>query len=147
MQKLTYTQLKSANDSDIDLLKAIHRLPSVSRFISIDENNYFNYVTTTENVYYYKVYSEEKLTAALHCEIYETVLHLSILVFPDFQRKRFGSAIIDDVINCRLPLKYTIVNVSIDKSNTSSIKLFEKMGFKSVKRDGELIDYTYTIHI
>ena len=33
----------------------LYDLPEISRFISIDKDNYFKYVTSTENVLYYKV--------------------------------------------------------------------------------------------
>ena len=49
---MKYIRIHSAEDKDIPYLLAIHRLPEISRYISIDEENYFNYVTTAKNVFY-----------------------------------------------------------------------------------------------
>ena len=69
MSQLTYAKILSKNDSDIFQILQIHRLPDISRFLSISDN-YFNYVTNTENVYFYKVYENEKIIGTIHLEKY-----------------------------------------------------------------------------
>ena len=55
--KITIERLLS-KDKDLEKLFLIYCQPSVSRFISISDN-YFNYVTETEGVNYYKIIANE----------------------------------------------------------------------------------------
>ena len=56
MSKLTYQRMLDENDSDIHRIKAVYQLRDVAQYISIGDN-FFRYVTSTENVYYFKVYA------------------------------------------------------------------------------------------
>ena len=53
MNKLTYKRILSQEDKDIFLINVIHSKPEIKKYISIGDN-YFNYVTTTENVFFLK---------------------------------------------------------------------------------------------
>lgn len=53
MNKLTYKRIVSQEDKDIFLINEIHSKPEIKKYISIGDN-YFNYVTTTENVFFLK---------------------------------------------------------------------------------------------
>lgn len=140
---LKYEQLKSTDDSDIKLLIDTHKMPEISKFISIDEQNYWTYVTETENVFYYKVYNNSDLVASVHCELYEKTLYLSILVFPKYQKQGIGTLILKDIQIGKLPLEYKKIEASIDETNIASIKLFEKCGFSATLKEDELITYLY----
>ncbi len=142
---MNYIQITSEADSDIPYIISIHKLPEISRFISINEKNYFHYVTTTENVFYFKVYKYDDLVAALHCELLDNVIYLSILVMPEFQRQGVGTAILSDIQSAVIPIAFTQIKVSIDKSNVPSLRLFMKMGFKKTSEDDELIDLTWSV--
>ena len=72
-------------DPDLDELLRIHQEPSVSRFISISDN-YFNYVTETEDVCYYKIITNERLAGGLHSEIHSETVYLSICVDEKYRR-------------------------------------------------------------
>lgn len=141
---MKYIQLTSENDNDIPYLLSIHKLPEISRFISINEANYFHYVTTTENVFYYKVYKNGDLVATVHCELFDKILYMSIVVIPDFQKQGIGTAILYDIQNGVLPLTFTHINVSIDKCNVPSLRLFKKMNFTKSSEDEELIDFVWS---
>ena len=52
---MIYKRIDNANDPDIPYLSKILKLPEISRFLSIDEHNYWTYVAKTENVFYFKV--------------------------------------------------------------------------------------------
>lgn len=141
---MTYSLLTSLNDSDIPQLLSNHLLPEVSRFIDINEKKYFKYVTKTENVFYYKISENGKLIGSVHCEISGTVLYVSLLIFPEFQNNGFGTKVIKDIISGTLPLSFDSIEVSIDKTNLPSLRLFEKVGFIKTSVDGGLVNYTYT---
>ncbi len=142
---MTYSLLTSLKDSDIPQLLSNHLLPEVSRFIDINEKKYFKYVTKAENVFYYKFSENGKLIGSVHCEISGTVLYVSLLIFPEFQNKGYETIVMQDIINGVLPLDFDTIEVSIDKVNTPSLRLFEKVGFIKTCVDGELINYTYTV--
>lgn len=141
---MTYSLLASLKDTDIPQLLSIHLLPEVSHFIDINEKKYFKYVTKTENVFYYKISENDKLIGSVHCEIADKTLYVSLLVFPEFQNNGYGTKIIKDIINGVLPLDFDTIEVSIDKTNLPSLRLFEKVGFVKASVDGGLINYTYT---
>lgn len=142
---MNYIQITSENDNDIPYLISIHRMPEISHFISVNEENYFHYVTTTENVFYFKVYKNDDLVGTVHCELFDKVLYMSILVIPIFQKQGVGTAILYDIQNGVLPLTYTHIKVSIDKFNSSSLRLFEKMGFTKTSEDENLIDFIWSV--
>ena len=142
VSQLTYAKILSKNDSDIFKILQIHRLPDISRFLSISDN-YFNYVTNTENVYFYKVYENEKIIGTIHLEKYDHLLYMDILIFPEFQRRGFATKVIKDIQNDIFKLNYKKIEISIDKSNIASIKLFENAGFRFVSKEDELINFTY----
>lgn len=56
---MNYIQITSERDKDIPYLLSVHKRPEISHFISIDGENYFYYVTTSENVFYFKVFMDD----------------------------------------------------------------------------------------
>lgn len=142
---MKYIQITSEKDKDIPYLLSIHRVPEISHFISINEKNYFHYVTTTENVFYFKVYKNDDLVATVHCELFDKMIYLSILVIPNFQKQGIGTAILYDIQNGVLPLTYTHIKVSIDKVNSPSLRLFKKMNFIKTSEDEDLIDFIWSV--
>ena len=79
MNELTYIRILSEEDADIPGLLRIYHQPRIARFISIGDN-YFQYVTGTENVYFYKVYDSENLIGAIHLEKCKDTLYMDILI-------------------------------------------------------------------
>ena len=139
---LGYKRIVSESDVDIPLLLKIYQQPSVSQFISISDN-YFSYVTNTENVYFYKIYENEKLIGAIHLEKNENLLYMDILIFPEFQRIGFATRVIKDIQNDIFGLNYDRIEISIDESNIGSLKLFETAGFTFVSKEDELLNFVY----
>lgn len=142
---MKYVQITSEKDNDIPYLISIHKIPEISHFISINEENYFHYVTTTENVFYFKVYKNDDLVGTVHCELFDKMLCMSILVIPIFQKRGIGTAILYDIQNGVLPLTYTHIRVSIDKFNSSSLRLFKKMDFTKISEEEDLIDFIWSV--
>lgn len=142
MGSLQYIKLLSEEDSDIPQLLQIYKTPDVSRYLSISDH-YFHYVTSTKDVYYYKVYETGKLTGAIHLEKQGNVLFMDILVFPEFQNLGLGTRIIKDIKSDIFSLNYETIEISIDERNTASIKLFENSGFTFVSKEWELLNYIY----
>ena len=141
---MIYVRMDSPNDLDIPYLVEIINLPEISRFISIDKNNYWTYVTKTENVFYFKVFENNVLVAATHCEILNETLYMDIMVFPEHRRKGLATNILKDIKSDKLPLDFDRIEVAVDESNTASIKLFEKMNFEFVSKQDELLNYVFT---
>ena len=84
---MTYRLLKKADDEDIPLILSVYKQPSISRFISIDEENYWKYIKSSDNVYFYKVYKDDILLATIHLESDNCVLYMSVVVFPEYQKQ------------------------------------------------------------
>ena len=59
MHNLTYKRMCLEDDTDIPELITIYQIPEIAQYISIG-NNYFRYVTNSEEVYFYKVYENNK---------------------------------------------------------------------------------------
>ncbi|MBQ7343915.1 MAG: GNAT family N-acetyltransferase [Clostridia bacterium] len=140
---MTYERITSERDKDIPHLNTILEMPQISRYISVDKENFWRYVTATENVFYYKVVDEGALVGAIQLELAGEVLYMDIMVIPEFQRRGIGTSIIRDIQDGVLPLSFARIEISIDESNISSIKLFEKMGFSLSGKDDELLGYVY----
>ena len=140
---MVYQRLIDANDTDILQLCCVMDLPNISRFISYDKEKYWQYVTSTNSVFYYKVYKRNSLVGAIHLEVNDKILYMSILVFPEYQNQKIGSDIIRDIQDRKLPIDFERIEVSIDKTNIASIRLFEKMNFKLFAKEKELFTYIY----
>lgn len=140
---MTYERITNEVDKDIPYLNTILEMPQISRYISVDKENFWHYVTVTENVFYYKVVDAGALVGAVQIELSGEVLYMDIMVIPEFQRRGIGTSIIRDIQNDVLPLPFARIEISIDESNIASIKLFEKMGFRLTSRDRELLLYDY----
>ena len=140
---MNYQRITGTDDPDIPYLTAILHLPEISRFLSIDDDQYWNYVTSSENVCYYKAYEGGSLVGAVHLETDQKTLYMDIMVMPDYQRRGMGTKILGDILGGKFPISFDTVEVSIDEANTASVRLFEKMGFLRVSQEDELINYRY----
>ena len=141
---MIYRLIKDLDDEDIPTILSVYRQPSISRFISIDEENYWKYITSTDNVYFYKIYKDDILVATIHLELVDRVLYLSVVVFPKYQSQEIATIIVKDIQAGKLELDFLKIQVSIDEKNTSSLKLFESVGFICVNKDEELLEYEYS---
>lgn len=142
MGDLTYKRLLTEEDIDIPYLRTIYQLPEIARYISISEN-YFHYVTNTEDVFYYKVYDNDRFVGSIHLERQDAILYMDVLVFPDVQRMGIGRNIVKDIQKDRFGLDYEKIEISIDETNIASINLFEEAGFIRVSTEDELINFVY----
>ena len=142
MDNLIYEQLLDENDIAIPELKAIYQLPEVSKYLNLSDN-YFCYVTKTSSIYFYKVCNKNELIGAIHLELNDDLLYMDILIFPKFQRKGFATKVIKDIQNDIFKLNYNKIEISIDETNSASLKLFENAGFTRTSKDDELINLVY----
>ena len=141
---MTYCLLKKADDEDIPLILSVYKQPSISRFISIDEENYWKYITSTDNVYFYKIYKDDILVSTIHLALDNCVLYMSVVVFPEHQKQGIATTILKDIQAGKLELDFDKIQVSIDEKNTASINLFESAKFVCVGKDTELLEYEYS---
>ena len=140
---MDYQQITNICDPDIPRLMEILRLPEIARYISIDEGNFWNYITTNPAVSYFKAYRDGKLVGALDCELQGKKLYLSVMVLPEYQKQGLGTQMLQDLLSGKL-LSFDTAEAYIEEENAPSVKLFEKMGFVPKFRDGELIVYAYS---
>lgn len=140
---MNYRLIEQADDKDIPYILNAYKHPSVSRFVSIDEENYWRYVTSADNVRFYKIYKDDSLVAVVHLESDSHILYMSVVVFPCYQRKGLATDILKDIIDGKTGLDFDRIRVSIDEKNIASLRLFEKMGFVCTGKDEELMDYEY----
>ena len=141
---MTYRLVKKFDDEEIPIILSFYRQPSISQFISIDEENYWRYITSTDNVYFYNVYKDDILVATIHLELVESVLYMSMVVFPEYQKQGIAKTILNDIKAGRLEIDFIKIQVSIDEKNIASLKLFESAGFVCVGKDEELLEYEYS---
>lgn len=142
---MTYTLLTSLKDTDIPLLLEIHSLPEIKCFIDINTKKYFKYVTKSNNVFYYKIFDEDTLVGSIHCELSGKTMYISLLIFPEYQNKGYGTKTLREVINGSFLLDFETIEVSINNDNLPSLRLFEKVGFIRTSVDGGLINYIYSM--
>ncbi len=142
MHGLNYIRLQSQTDRDIPQMLQVYLLPEIARFISLSDR-YFEYVTSTENVYFYKVYDGDTLVGTIHLEKHDSVLAMVILVFSEFQRRGLGLKIARDIQNDVFGLGCDQIEISVDETNAASRRLFEKAGFVPTTQEDELINYVY----
>ncbi len=140
---LQYVQL-TPSDHDIPILLDIHRLPEIARFIHIDPDHYFDYVTSSDGVFYFKVYLDEQLAGTVHLESAGKTLYLSLLVLPKYQNRGIGSRILEDLKSGVLIREFSEIQVAIERDNLPSLHLFEKAGFVLTGKDDGLLEYTLT---
>ena len=142
MGSLTYKKMIFENDADVPQLAEIYQVPEIARYLSIGDN-YFHYVTNTENVHFYKVYKNGELIGTIHLEKQGTVLFMDILVFPRFQRAGLGARIVKDIQDDVFKLDYKSIEISIDEANFTSLRLFENAGFVFTSKEDELMNFVY----
>lgn len=140
---MTYDKMNSVQDRDIPALLAAYRSPETARFISLDEEHYWRYVTQTDGVSFFKAYERGRLAAAVHCELQEHTLYMDIMVLPQWRCCGIGTQVLQDVLQGVLIPDFDQIEVSIDEANTASIRLFEKMGFLFESQTDELRSYLY----
>ena len=142
MDNLIYTRMTKTDDADIAQILAVYDLPEIARYIAIGEQ-YFDYVTGNENVYFFKIYDENVLIGTVHPETQDDTLFLSVVVFPHFQNMGYGTQILTDIQKDVFGLGFQRIKVSIDRANIASIRLFEKVGFAFVSQEDELKNYVW----
>ena len=140
---LIYTRLTQMDDADIARISVVYDLPEIARYIAIGEQ-YFDYVTGNETVYFYKVFDENALIGTIHLETQGDTMFLSVVVFPQYQNAGCGTKILTDIQKDVFGLGYKRIEVSIDETNIASIRLFEKVGFAFVSQEDELKNYVWT---
>lgn len=130
-------------DGDITDLKKMHNTPSVAKYISISDS-YFDYVTSSAGVVYYKIVVEDILTGGIHCEIDGEIMYLSICIKDEYRRRGFAEAALRKLF-LSLPDDVKMIEANIDETNISSLLLFQKLGFTQNNKEEELITYRLTI--
>ena len=140
---MNYVLLTNQNDALIPDILSCYKIPSVAQFISIDETNYWNYVTSTDNVWFYKILEEDCLVSTIHLELNDDILYMDVVVLPKYQKKGIATKILNDIKSGKLGIDFNKIKISVDERNIASIKLFENAGFVLIGKDDELFEYEY----
>lgn len=140
---MNYHLLTSQNGEFISTILSVYKLPSVAQYISIDETNYWKYVTDTDNVWFYLIFENDCLVSTVHLELSDSVLYMDIVVFPEYQKRGIATKILKDIQDGKLGIDFDKIQVSIDEKNIASIRLFENAGFVCIAKDEELLEYVY----
>ena len=140
---MNYLLLTNQNDALIPTILSVYKLPSVAKFVSIDVVNYWSYVTSNDNVWFYKILEYNCLIATVHLELADYILYMSVVVFPEHQKKGVATRILRDIQNGSLGVGFRKIHVSIDEKNIASIRLFESAGFVCIGKEDELLEYEY----
>ena len=142
---LNYVRMTSDNIRGEEEVIKLLTLPEISKFVIIDRENYLSYVTSRNDIFFYKIYFKEKFISALHIEKEERTLYVSLAVASEYQKRGIGCKILEDIQKGRLVTDFKRIEVYVDRENRASVKLFEKMGFVFVEKAGELIKYVYDL--
>jgi len=134
--KAKLVQLKR-NDPDIVVLQTIHNEPSVKEYIFLADN-YFDYVTTTRGVVYYKIVYGGEVVGGLHTEIEKEKMYINICVSENYRRKGIAEIALKQLFKHQ-QCESEIVEAYIDKKNIPSLALFKKLGFVQRSEEDGLI--------
>ena len=140
---MTYQLLKQPDDEDIPTILAMYHLPAVSRFIHIEEERYWRYVTAASNVCFYKVYNNDAFVATVHLELAGSILYMDVIVLPEYQQQGIATKVLKDIQEHKLVSGFDRIQVSIEEENAASRKLFENAGFVCTGKENELLEYEY----
>ncbi len=143
MNNLSFALLEAVEDRELEIIKENYNKPSVERFVEINKEKFWSYVTETENVYFYKVYNEGVLVGTVQCEVYDGIMYLALVIFPEYQKKKIGTDAVQGVIAGKTGLSFNEIQVSIDEKNTASLKLFQNVGFTRIGQEDELVEFQY----
>lgn len=127
----------TAADPEIHELARIHQSPSVAEYLSLSDH-YFDYVTGTEGVVYYKIIADGVLAGGIHCESNGEILFLSICVREESRRLGIAETALRKLFSS-LSGEAGWIEVSIEKTNTPSLALFFKLGFQKTGEAEELL--------
>ena len=141
---MIYRLIKNLDDEDIPVILSAYNQPSISQFISIDEENYWEYITSSDNVYFNKIYKDDILVSTIHLELDNRVLDMAVVVFPEYQNQGIATTILKDIQAGKTGLDFDKIRVYIDEKNIPSLKLFESAGFVCTGKDEELLEYEYS---
>ena len=110
---MIYRLIKNFDDEDIPTILRVYKQPSISQFISIDEESYWKYITSTDNVYFYKIYKDGVLVATIQLEVDNRVVYMSVVVFPEHQKQGIATTILKDIQAGKFELDFDKIQGSL----------------------------------
>ena len=134
----------TVTDKDSTRIMQIHNQPSVKKYIKISEQ-YFDYITTTEGVIYYKIIVDDLVVGGIHTETSNNVMFLSICIDEMHRCRKIAKTALTQLFEV-LPSTVKKIEVSIDIENIPSNSLFQKLGFTQTSRENELNTYCLSLH-
>lgn len=134
----------AVTDKDFTRIVQIHNQLSVKKYIKISDQ-YFDYITNTEGVVYYKIIVDDLVVGGIHTETSNDVMFLSICVDEKYRCRKISTAALTQLFDV-LPSTVKKIEVSVDIENVPSNSLFQKLGFTQTSRENELNTYCLLLH-
>ncbi len=130
-------------DPDLPGVEALHREPSVARYIHLSEAC-FSYVTETPEVVYYKIMAGQRLLGGIQAELEGDTLFLLICVGEAYRRRGIAFNALRALLES-LPETVQRVEAAVEAENLPSLRLFEKLGFRRCGWAEGLLTYRRTL--
>ncbi len=131
-------------DSDLTDLVKIHSSSSVAKYISISDS-YFEYVTSSKGVTYYKIIADDILVGGIHCEINNGKMCFSVCIDESYRRRGIAETAIRKLL-LMFSNDVKDIEVNVENTNTPSLSLFKKLGFAIIGKEDELIKCRLQFH-
>jgi len=129
-----YLHRLTSDDADIPELR---RMLDETEYLSPSEE-YFNYVTSAENVSFFKITDKSGVVGGVQCEIHGTTLYIAVVIDKSHRRNGYAENALRSIFE-QFCDKADRIEVSIDRKNEASLRLFGKLGFREIGAEGELI--------
>ncbi len=131
-------------DPDIGELIRIEHEPSVSRYVH-SADNFFDYVTETEGVYYHKIMADGVTVGGIQGDINGDIIYLGVYVSERYRRLGIMEESLRKYFSM-IPRCVNTIEVSIEDTNIPSLQLFRKLGFEAVGQEQVLIIFRFRLN-
>jgi len=130
MEKAAKYEIDNINPSDIDQILAIENVS----FPSPWPRQIFEREINAENSYKRAIrFSGSVVAYLVTWTIYDEVHILNIAVHPDFRKIGLGERLLRDCLDFSYDRGLKLAVLEVRTSNNSAIKLYEKIGFKTLR--------------
>jgi ribosomal protein S18 acetylase RimI-like enzyme len=127
-----FTQLDLTTSDSLQLLENfIGKLEDASSTFRYFNKRDINIVK--KHVVSYLVLYNEVPVAYGHLEKVDAVVWLGVCVLPNFQGRKIGTLIMNDLIRKAKKKKIPKIYLTVDKENKSAINLYEQIGFTKIE--------------
>lgn len=143
--KMKHLKYVSINQENRHLVKKLKDDSSIRKFIHIADN-FTEYLFTSDSIFYYFIYYDDKLVGGLHIETVDIVASFSIEIRLEYQRRGIAYQVLNDLKNNKFKLNIAKYYVTVENNNDASLALFKKAGFQKLVSKDSLKTFTYQLN-